>query len=81
MTTAQSRFLQAFHGENDIIPIWFMRQAGRFLPEYRTIREKHSLETMFKTPEIAAHVTCMPIDILGVARLAHSVLLRALCQF
>ena len=66
MTTNPSRLLQAFHGENDVIPVWFMRQAGRFLPEYRTIREKHSLEEMFKTPEIAAHVTCMPIDALGV---------------
>jgi len=47
-------------------PVWFKRQAGRFLPEYRQLRKKHSLGTLFHTPELAAEVTCMPVDLLGV---------------
>ncbi|VAX36495.1 Uroporphyrinogen III decarboxylase [hydrothermal vent metagenome] len=58
--------LQAFEGTNKKVPVWFMRQAGRCLPEYRAIKEKYSLEEMFKTPELAAEITCQPIDIFGV---------------
>lgn len=46
-------------------PIWLMRQAGRYLPEYRELRKNHSLIDMFHEPEIAAQVTHMPIKRFG----------------
>ncbi len=47
-------------------PVWFMRQAGRALPEYRALRERYGLLEMARTPELAARVTRMPVDRLGV---------------
>ena len=59
--------LDAIAGENRRRPpVWFMRQAGRYLPSYRKLREKYSLKTLFFEPELAAEVTLMPVEQLGV---------------
>ncbi len=47
-------------------PVWMMRQAGRMLPEYRALRQKHTLWELFHTPELAAEITKMPLTTLGV---------------
>jgi uroporphyrinogen decarboxylase len=61
------RFVKACRRQPvDATPVWFMRQAGRFLPEYRKIREKHSVIEICKDPELCAKVTTLPVEILGV---------------
>jgi len=61
------RFLAACRGETpDAVPVWFMRQAGRSLPEYRKLREGHDILTMCRTPELAAEITMQPVRRLGV---------------
>jgi len=52
--------------KQNVPPMWVMRQAGRFLPEYRAIRAKYEFLEMCKNPEIAAQVTMLPIDIFDM---------------
>ena len=47
-------------------PVWFMRQAGRVIPNYLKLREKYSFKELMETPELAAEVTLMPVTELGV---------------
>jgi uroporphyrinogen decarboxylase len=56
-------FLRACRGERvERTPIWLMRQAGRYMAEYRALREKYDLLTMCRTPELAAQVTLQPLE-------------------
>jgi uroporphyrinogen decarboxylase len=47
-------------------PVWFMRQAGRYLPDYRVLREKHSFFERVRNPQLAAEITVMPVKQVGV---------------
>ena len=58
-----SRFLRACRRQTtDRTPIWLMRQAGRYMPEYRAIRARHSMLEMIQSPQLAAEVTLQPIE-------------------
>ncbi len=58
----RDRILKAARGEpTDTTPIWIMRQAGRYLPEYRELRKKHSMEEICRTPALTVEVTLQPL--------------------
>jgi uroporphyrinogen decarboxylase len=62
-----SRFLDACRRRpTDVRPVWFMRQAGRYMKQYREIRAKHSILEICKRPDLAAQVTLQPVEILDV---------------
>jgi uroporphyrinogen decarboxylase len=59
----QALLIKALQGKNtNRPPVWLMRQAGRYLPEYQDLRKKHSLWTLFHTPHLATKITMMPIE-------------------
>jgi uroporphyrinogen decarboxylase len=67
MSAPNSIFVRACKSQPvDRTPVWFMRQAGRYMPEYRAIRKQHSLLEICKKPALAAQVTIEAAEILGV---------------
>jgi len=60
---SESRFIRACQREvTDATPVWFMRQAGRYMPEYRAAREKYTMLQAISTPEVAYQITMQPIN-------------------
>src|SRR5499427_9218386 len=67
MSAPNSRFIKACKAQPvDHTPVWFMRQAGRYMAEYRAVRKKHSLIEICKKPELAAEVTITAAEAIGV---------------
>ncbi|MGO9647444.1 MAG: uroporphyrinogen decarboxylase [Terriglobales bacterium] len=67
MSAPESRFVKACRAQPvDRTPVWFMRQAGRYMLEYRAVRKQYSLIEICKQPKVAAEVTVTAAEILGV---------------
>src|SRR6202047_603019 len=67
VASMNSRFLDACRRRpTDVRPVWFMRQAGRYMKQYRQIREKHGILEICKRPDLAATVTLQPVEVLDV---------------
>ena len=66
-TIKNDLILRALRGETtERTPVWMMRQAGRYLPEYMVLREKYGFFERCQTPELACAITLQPVDIIGV---------------
>src|SRR3982750_2018634 len=66
-TIKNDLILRSLRGEQtERPPVWMMRQAGRYLPEYMALREKYGFFERCQTPELAAEITIQPVDIIGV---------------
>jgi len=66
-TEPTSPFLRACRSlPVDRTPVWLLRQAGRYQPDYRALREKHTMLELIRTPELAAQVTLLPVDEFGL---------------
>src|SRR5580693_3117431 len=66
-TASSSRFVRAcLRQPVDRTPVWFLRQAGRYMPEYMAVRKHHTLLEICRTPQIAAEVTITAAERLGV---------------
>src|ERR1700746_3299387 len=67
MSAPDSIFVRACKSQPvDRTPVWFMRQAGRYMAEYRAVRKRHSLLEICKKPGLAAEVTITAAEILGI---------------
>ncbi len=67
MKSFNETFLKAcFREKTSYTPVWYMRQAGRYLPEYRKLKEQYSILDICREPELAARVSLAPVDILDV---------------
>lgn len=67
MTHTDSAFLKACRRENtSYTPVWLMRQAGRYMEEYRKLRAQHGFLELCKRPDLAAEITLTPVERLGV---------------
>ncbi len=67
MVKDSSRFINACWGKpHNAVPVWFMRQAGRYQPTYRQLREHHSFLQMAHSDTVITDVTCRPVEELGV---------------
>jgi uroporphyrinogen decarboxylase len=66
MTSAERMLAACRHRPADATPVWFMRQAGRSLADYRKLREKYPILTLAKTPDLCTEITLMPVKELGV---------------
>src|SRR6266496_2487602 len=66
MTAAERLLAACRHQPADATPVWFMRQAGRSLADYRKLREKYPILTLTKTPDLCTEINLMPVKELGV---------------
>src|SRR6266496_2993869 len=66
MTAAERLLAACRHQPADATPVWFMRQAGRSLADYRKLREKYPILTLAKTPDLCTQISLMPVKELGV---------------